>query len=357
MGMNGAKPRRRGLLALWLAVPVLLLAAIHTLLWRWAEQRLLDGFEAWAAARREAGWTVRSGQPVAAGWPLAARLVVKQIAVEGGEDDLPGGFAWSGERVTISVGLLRPRLLSILPDGAQTLRIGGSSVIPYTADALRVDVPLEPGMPARSAELAASGVRAGIPAGREARAVTIGLLRGHADARPGAAPGEPALTVQTSVEAVVLPAGTRWALGQRISSASLDGSISGPVPRMPGLARRAAAWRDGGGSLQVQRLALGWGPLGLTGSATLALDDHLQPMGTASARVIGYAETLDALVAGGSLGAHVAEAIKAVAGLIATAPEAGGPSDVEVPLTLQDRMLLVRQIPVSRMPALQWPPG
>ncbi len=355
--MNGGKPRRPRLSWLWAAVPLLVVIAGHTLLWRWAEQQLRAGFDAWAEGRRAAGWSVRAGEPVETGWPLAARLLVKQIAVEGGQNDLPGGFAWSADRVTLSVGLLRPRLLTIVADGAQSLRVGASPMIPYKADALRVEVPLEPGMPARSADLFGSGLRAGVPAGRdrEARALTVGLLRGHAAVQPGAAASEPGLSVQASVEAVALPAGVAWALGPRISSASVEAVLTGPIPRMPGFARRAAAWRDGGGALEVQRLALGWGPLGLTGSATLALDAHLQPMGTGNARIVGYAESLDALSSAGALNPRAALAVKALAGLIATTPEGGGPAELDVPLTLQDGTLSVRQIPVSRMPAMQWP--
>ncbi len=355
--MNGGKPRRRPLLWLWAAVLVLVVIAGHTLLWRWAEQRLREGFDGWAQERRAAGWSVQVGEPVESGWPLAAQLVVKQVAVEGGQNDLPGGFAWTAERITLSIGLLRPRLLTVVPDGAQSLRVGSWPAIPYKADALRVEVPLEPGMPARAADLFGSGLRAGVPAGRERepRALTVGLLRGHAAARPGAAASEPALTVQASVEAVALPPGVAWALGPRISSASLEGVLTGPIPRTAGLSRRAMSWRDGGGSLEVERLALGWGPLGLTGSATLALDAHLQPMGTANAKVIGYAESLDVLSAAGALNPRAALAVKALAGLIAATPEGGGPPEVDVPLTLQDRMLSVRQIPITRMPAMQWP--
>jgi Uncharacterized protein conserved in bacteria (DUF2125) len=121
------------------------------------------------------------------------------------------------------------------------------------------------------------------------------------------------------------------------------------------LAERAAAWRDAGGTLEIQRLAVNWGPLDLTGSATLALDDQLQPMGTGSARVIGYAETLDALAARGAISRSAATAAKAVLSLLAHAPADGSPPDVKVPLTLQYRTLSMRQVPLLRLPELDWP--
>ena len=137
----------------------------------------------------------------------------------------------------------------------------------------------------------------------------------------------------------------------------MDGALNGPVPRMPGLARRAAAWRDGGGTLELQHVAVGWGPLALTGSATLALDPKLQPMGAGNARIVGYAQSLDALGASGAIPPRAAFAAKALAGLIAATPENGGPSEIDVPLTLQDRTLAIRQFPLARVPSLAWPPG
>ena len=354
--MNGVSRRRRGGLATWILVPLVAAAIGHTLLWRWAEQRLRSGFDAWAAERRGQGWLVRSGEPVAAGWPLAARLVVKQIVVEGAKADIPDGFSWSAERVTLAVALLQPRLLTILPDGEQRFRLSRLPDIPYTADRLSIEVPLEPGVRAQVADVSASTLRAGIPGGRDASVLTVGLLRAHVEHRPAALAGEAALAIQASAEAIALPSGLPWALGGRISSASIEGALSGPVSRAPALAQRAAAWRDGGGTLEVQRFALGWVPLGVTGSATLTLDSRLQPMGTGDARIVGYAEALDGLASGGAITSRTALAIKALAGLIAATPDTGGPPQVEVPVTLQDRTLSIRQIPLARMPTLAWPP-
>lgn len=124
--------------------------------------------------------------------------------------------------------------------------------------------------------------------------------------------------------------------------------------RLGGTGERLAG---GGGSLAIERLALGWGPLGLSASATIALDAQLQPMGTATARVLGYSEALDSLAAQNVITRRTATAAKAVLALIARTPEGGQTPEVEVPLTLQDRVLSMRQIPLARIPPLVWPGG
>jgi hypothetical protein len=359
MGMNasGGSAGRRGRgVGLWIVVAVLVLLAGHALYWHWAAQRLEQGFLAWAADRRAHGWVVRAGQPERGGWPLAATVSVPGLHIEGGQADIPDGFAWDAERVRLSIRLLRPGSLAIAAEGMQRLRLGDLPEIPYTADRLHADIPLEPGVPAHVADIVVRNLRAGMPAGKDATGgLTVGLVQVHGEVRPAAPQGEPALAFTASAEAIGLPPNLSWALGGRISSLSVDGALDGPLPRVPGFARRASAWRDGGGTLEIQRLALGWGPLGLTGSATLALDMHLQPMGTGTARIVGYAETLDALAASGAVTRNAAMAAKALSALIARAPEDGGKPEIEVPLTLQDRTLSIRQIPLARIPEMTWP--
>ena len=60
------------------------------------------------------------------------------------------------------------------------------------------------------------------------------------------------------------------------------------------------AWRDSGGTLELDHLDLRWGAVGLTESGTLALDADLQPEGSLSGAVSGYEQLLRyALVAAG----------------------------------------------------------
>jgi hypothetical protein len=195
-------------------------------------------------------------------------------------------------------------------------------------------------------------LHATMPIGGDANVQTLRL---HLDFEPEAQSGAPAVTFSLQAEAVGPPAGIARLLGPRIANLEVDGALNGPVPAGHTPAEQAAAWRDGGGSLEVRRLALVWGPLDLTASATLAFDDQLQPMGAGSARLVGYAETLDALAAHAVISRSAATASKAVLSLMAHNPEDGSPPDVEVPLTLQYRTLSMRQVPLVRLPELDWP--
>ena len=78
----------------------------------------------------------------------------------------------------------------------------------------------------------------------------------------------------------------------------------------------------------------------------MALRDHA---------IVGYAETLDTLAAHSLISRSAATAAKAVLSLLANAPDDGLRPDVEVPLTLQYRTLSMRQVPLLRLPELDWP--
>jgi len=342
---------------LWILAPavVVLLLAAHYAFWRYEAGQLDAGFGAWLADRRAAGWTVSAGAAERGGWPLAVTLTVPQVALRGGEPDIPGGLAWSAERLDLQIDLLSPGTLELRAEGEQHLRLADRPDVAYTADSTVALLPLEAETPPHAVSLTVRNLRAGTPDIDPAASLTVGLVQFDGAIAPAAPAGEAALTYRLSTEAIALPAVRAWALGSRISSLAIEGAVDGPVPMARGLVPRATAWRDGGGTFEIKHLTMGWGPLGLSGAATLALDARLQPMGTGSVRLVGYAASLDALVAGRVLTANAAVAAKAVLSLLATVPEDGGPPEVEVPLTLQDRTLSMRQVPLLKVPEIIWP--
>jgi len=252
----------------------------------------------------------------------------------------------------LKVDLADPRELHFGIEGMQRLRVGGSAEIAMTADSFRGVLPLEPGVPAHAVDLTASNLRAGIAG--SASGVTIAGLTDRMELRPAATAGEPALAFDITATDIALPPFRASPSKSPLSRLAIQGAIDGPVPRSPGLMHRASAWRDGGGTLEIGNLAVNWGALDVTATATLTLDEQLQPLGTGNAHVAGYSETLDAMAAAGGLSKGQAIAAKAMLALIARADDSGRDA-VEVPLTLRDRSLSIRQWPIAKTPELVWP--
>jgi hypothetical protein len=353
--MTPPRPRsvaHRLLIGILAALAVL--AAAHTGLWWFATGRLADELTAWQGQNRPAGWMISVGVPVRTGWPLAAAIAVPDVMLAGGEADIPGGLSWRAAHAELAVALLAPRQLRIRVTGQQSLRLSGLPEFAFTANQFELTIPLDPGVPSHSGDLAASGLHAALASG----SFDIATLALHTDSRAAAIKGEEALAITGSAEAIGLPflqGGHPWPFGRRITSVSFDAALTGPLPRATDLTTRAAAWRDGGGTLELRRLALGWGPLGLSGNATMTLDAPMQPQGTATVRLVGYDAMLDALVSSGTLAPRSALAAKGILAILAQPPEGGGAPQVELPLTLHDRTLSAGRFPLLRLPEWVWP--
>lgn len=347
-------PRRARRLLLLAALALAGLAAGHALLWRAMASQLETGWQDWAQLRRAQGWQVEHAPPVRGGWPLAATLTLDRLRLEGAAATLPGGMALAAQRAVLRVELPWLDRLQVELPGQQRLRLGATEY-PFTADSLVLAMPLEPGTLPNQAEVAAERLRIGTPAGGIALDSARLAVRGSASATEA----EPALALTLQAEGVELPPvapGDPLArFGRRIATLSADLALSGPLPpgRVP--ARRAEAWRDGGGTLELRALSLRWGPLGGAAAATLAFDESLQPMGAGTLRLSGAAEALDALAEAGVIGRRAALTARSMLPLISRAsPETGLP-EVEVPLTLEDRTLSLARIPVMRLQPLEWP--
>jgi hypothetical protein len=309
------------------------------LVWQWAERQIETQFDAWTRDLGTQGWTVTHGPTRRGGWPLAARLGVPDLAIAA------GNAAWRGDHVTIEIDALHPTTLLIGADAPLHAATAGLPEIAIEGDLLQGSVPLQN---PDSVDIAGDRLRVTLPSGE----LTITRIRLHGEltataARFGGTAGDIALPPPGH--------GETWPLGSHIASIAIDGTLTGAIPALPVSRRRAAQWRAAGGHLDIPHVALGWGPLGITGDLSGGLDANLQPTGSGTVRIIGYNATLDSLVAARAINAREATAARAVLGLLARAPQGGGEPETSVPVTLQDQRLAVAGFPLARLPEIAWP--
>ena len=335
---------------LWIAAVLVLIIAGDTALWRFATRRLQAGLSDWVSTQRAAGWQVRAEDQRTGEWPFAAAVYLRHVTVES-PPSAGADITWQSDRVILRIAAQRPTTLQIDASGAGRVRIAGGQDVPYAARRLVVGVPLQATRQLTSAAVFAETLTAGQPG----RTVTVQDLTTHVRAAPGAIADQPALSVSLNASGIALPAGPDWPLGQQIASLATDAVLGGPLPLKGGFNQRAITWRDDGGVLHVQALRAVWGPLHLRAKAELQLDPDLQPAGTGTATMVGYAATANALAERGVMTHGAAVAAKALLSLMAHKPADGGPSEVEVPLSLQHRTLSMQQVPLVRLPALDWP--
>jgi hypothetical protein len=272
------------------------------------------------------------------------------FSLSGGHAMLPGGLDWHADRVVLSLGLLHFWRLSVAPEGEQILRVASAKPVVFAADSLLATVPLGRGR-ADHVAIEADGLTAGLLQSRQKQDVRIDHLSLALTAnRHGAA----RITAQADIAAngIELPDTGRWPLGAQIRTAAAVIDIASPALSGVAAADQARAWHDWGGSVSVRDFALGWGPLDVTAQAKLGLDNSLQPEGAGTATVTGWAATVDALAAGGTIPGGLAETVKMVMGLMGRTRDEG--AALSVPFTLKDSTLSVGKIPLIRLHDVNW---
>ncbi|MFZ5608068.1 MAG: DUF2125 domain-containing protein [Pseudomonadota bacterium] len=153
---------------------------------------------------------------------------------------------------------------------------------------------------------------------------------------------EPALRIAD----VTLQGRALGALGPRLDSLIIDASLSGPaIPSREAAA--LAAWRDAGGTLDVPRLVLRWGPLEVTGSGTLALDDALRPLGALALDAQGLDAALATLEASNRIDGKAAELLRITLQLL-TERKAEA-ARTRVPVNIQEGIVSIGPVGIVRV--------
>lgn len=129
-------------------------------------------------------------------------------------------------------------------------------------------------------------------------------------------------------------------------------TIKGPLSAGP-LRRAAAAWRDAGGTLELDHLRLRWGSLAIRGSGTVALDADLQPEGAFSGAVEGYDQLMTALVAAHRMRASDARLAQLALTMLARVGPDGRP-EIATSFTIQDGEMFLGPARLGRAPRIAW---
>jgi hypothetical protein len=140
------------------------------------------------------------------------------------------------------------------------------------------------------------------------------------------------------------------ALGNEIAAFDTQLSLMGAFDDVPAGVHPVLHWRDQGGTLEVNKFHLAWGPMITDANGTLSLDDQLRPLGAMTTKITGYEVLVDVAREQGQLSDEGASAAKAALGLLAVA----GGGRLSVPLNLQDGYVFLGPVKLARLaPVIQ----
>jgi len=155
------------------------------------------------------------------------------------------------------------------------------------------------------------------------------------------------------IRSLQLPMSLQIPLGPHLRHLDAKGQLAG---RFSGDTLKGALsnWRDAGGILNVTMLDMNYMPLRVTGDGTFALDSALQPVGVFSSRARGVMKTVDSLVASGLIKSIESLTTKLVLAALSKTPEGGGERYLELPLTLENRILSAGPFKLLRFRPIRW---
>ncbi|MDB5365120.1 MAG: hypothetical protein JWM77_1047 [Rhodospirillales bacterium] len=334
--------RQHRALRVALLLVIVVACAGYTLWWRNVADRISAQSNGWIEAHRAEGWTIEieagdSGKLSVGGFPFGWRLdagavrLARQDGLRAELRDLSAYTApWSPHRVRVEGNAIAATLPAGTTRPVGTLSASHGEALLDIGDAMRTQVTLD-----------APSWRAGDAAPVASRHAKL-VWEQRGDAR----------NASLSLDELHLPVTSP--LGETVQALDLAVTAEPPLPE--GLdAASMQRWREASGVLQLTRVNLSWGPLTLAGEGTLALDAQGRVELAGTARLSGWSETIDALVASGSVKPNGGALAKAGLGMLAK-PKEGGPKDkgeVTVAVAIQDGQLYLGGIRLGPAPPLR----
>jgi hypothetical protein len=339
------RPTRLGLLA---AVLLLVIAlGGYTVFWFVVAGRIEDGIGEWAEAQRAQNLDLSWQAMRVGGFPLRFRVELRDAKLR----DLA---------VPVRGELRLPVLEAAAPPwGLRSWKIAapsGLSAKQGPADAAGATL---------SAQTAVGSVAVGSDGGAAIwlalgkPTADFGLRLAAADAEiwvnlpphPPQVHTEPAIGIAVDARQLVLPS-VPVPFINPLDEIGLGVTVKGAVPAAPPR-QAAAAWRDAGGTLELDHLDLRWGGLAVNASGTLALDRELQPEGAFSGGVEGYDQLMTALVAAGRLRESDARLARLALTMLAR-PGPNGRPEIRTSFAIQNGEMFLGPAKLGRAPRIGW---
>jgi hypothetical protein len=266
-------------------------ASAYTGFWWVAADKIKAGAIDWAQSVRQQKIDVSWQTIRVAGYPLSFRVELGGVAVHDGAMSPAGDF-----RATNVSASIRPWDFHVV---SLTVRDGLKATLgPDSAPLVKLSADSGSGAVAVDSEGGATiwftlhETKTYFGAEVAARTLDGWIIL---PSREAAAHTEPGPAFAALLHRIVVPV-TAPGLAKTIDELGFALSVRGAFPSGPAR-QAAAAWRDAGGTAELDNFHLRWGDLVVNGSGTLALDGDLQPMGGFSGRIAGFDQLLGALAA------------------------------------------------------------
>ncbi len=340
---------------IFLAALGLGIIGLYSLYWWSLAGSLQNAFIDWLGDRSERGYIASIGQANVGGFPFAITLDVQDLTLGGKAAD-GAAWKWQAQKVKIRTVPWQPTRYHLHLSGGQKLRFrnkgklvayrgGVKSLIVKTGLALD-GYPTDASLSLVDLNLVSTSGAEPISAGK----LKLKFQRGIASQVAQA----PALEISFEAEGVVAPNFLRSPFGGTYKRVVLSARQLGKIENHRPLLSQIIEWRDQGGIVEVDHLALDHGPLVLSANGTLALDKNMQPSGAFTSRTFGFFEAVDRLKEKRMIKNKDATMAKLVLGLVSKTSGDGERRRLDLPITVQNSSVYTGPIRLARLAPVDW---
>lgn len=328
------------------ALSAVVVAAAYAGFWYYARGVALNGIADWVEAQRDAGFRIAHEPLRTGGFPFVVQINADAVSAA----DAGGRWSWRAGGIGVEIRPWDFRRVRIEAFGKQNFTFRRDGAVTRIALEARESVAII----AKSGRLGDLTLRIQKPrlsgdAG-ELRAGEIWLEAAMA-ATPPTTHNEPLLRLSLAAADAVLPAAWGSALGRKIKTLRADIKVLGAIAGGP-LGDAIEAWRQNGGTVEVEWLHLVWGPADLRAKGTLALDAQQRLLGALSADIRGHDAALEALRAASMVSDMTASLAKIGLALLARTPAEGGAPVLSLPVTAQGGALYLGPVKLLNLPKI-----
>lgn len=338
-----ARTMRLRPLVITLAVVLLLVLAAAGGFWWYASGVLGEAIADWRDDWRRQGGIAEFADPPVGGFPLQLTADFAHPVLA-----LPSGETWRGPALAVGKAWLwQLETIRFEAPGHHELDLPAGRLA-LDAAGLTGAFAFDGGYLHRIALELTEGTLVNRDSGQ---ALSLEALRLAAGPLAPVAGRDYAIDVSFDLAGLPLPPEAEGAalLGPRLDRLRLVGQLRGPLALEAAPRDAAAYWRDGGGVLDLAEIELAWGDLTLEGEGTLTLDEAFRPLGAFAIEATGLLTLVQRLDAAGLLDPAVVPALTAALRALAAGQGHGELDRVKLPVTLQDGLLSLGQIPIGEL--------
>ncbi len=346
----------------WLLASFGVFAVLYTGTWFFLSHQLNTGIEAWIEQQRKSGVRVRYADRQRSGFPWAVKLIFGQPAIT--SDRQPAPFAWQGQRAIVTLKPWQPWRVHVALGGPQQISVvergqGKNKTTTWQGHAQKLSADVYVGssshaqlkMRFRKIDMRTTGLKTKSGAQRlQLERGNIGLNQYR---KTNASEKTPSLIVSADITGLRVPKSLPLLLGHDFSKVAFEASVLGPMPKIL-KSRPLMAWRDAGGTVEIERAEVIHGPLNLKTSGTMALDGNLQLVGAFSAQIQGIFDVINVLRDRGAIKPKVALTARFVLGALSKRPSTGGRPRLDVALSIQNQKVYVGPLAIMKLPTIHW---